>query len=60
MKEKIDYEQLYYDVLYENKKLKNRVEELEIELQEINNCRTRKNINLQKYLKEEIKRYLGR
>ena len=33
MKSDIDYEQLYYDTLYENRKLKNKISELEIELQ---------------------------
>ena len=29
MKSDIDYEQLYYDTLYENRKLKNKISELE-------------------------------
>ncbi len=52
-----DYEQLYYDALYENKKLKNKIAELEQEIIDINLCRTRKNIDLQKYLLNQIKRY---
>ena len=32
MKEDIDYEQLYYDEVYENRKLKNRIVELENEI----------------------------
>lgn len=52
-----DYEQLYYDEVYKNKRLENRVKELECELQEINMCRTKKNIDLQKYLVLQIKNY---
>lgn len=52
-----DYEQLYYDVLYENKKLKARIKELENEIEDINICRTKKNINLQEYLLNSIKRW---
>ena len=51
-----DYEQLYYDEVYKNRKLGNRVRELENELQEINMCRTKKNIDLQKYLILQIKK----
>ena len=50
MKEDIDYEQLYYDEVYENRKLKNRIVELENEIQDLNICRTKKNIDLQKYI----------
>lgn len=45
-----DYEQLYYDEVYENRKLKNRIIELENEIQDLNICRTKKNIDLQKYI----------
>lgn len=45
-----DYEQLYYDEVYENRKLKNRITELENEIQDLNICRTKKNIDLQKYI----------
>lgn len=45
-----DYEQLYYDEVYKNRKLKNRITELENEIQDLNICRTKKNINLQKYI----------
>lgn len=45
-----DYEQLYYDEVYENRKLKNRITELENEIQNLNICRTKKNIDLQKYI----------
>ncbi len=50
MKEDIDYEQLYYDAIYENRQLKNRIIELENEIQDLNICRTKKNIDLQKYI----------
>ena len=56
MKEDIDYEQLYYDALYENRKLKNRIVELENEIQDLNICRTKKNINLQKYIMLQVER----
>ena len=45
-----DYEQLYYDVLYENRKLKNEVNRLKEEIEDLNICRTKKNIDLQKYI----------
>lgn len=50
MEKNIDYEQLYYDEVYENKKLKNRIIELENEIEDMNICRTKRNIDLQKYL----------
>lgn len=50
-----DYEQLYYDELYKNKKLEDRVQELEQEIADINLCRTKKNIDLQKYIIMQIK-----
>lgn len=56
MKEDIDYEQLYYDEVYENRKLKNRIVELENEIQDLNICRTKKNIDLQKYIMLQIER----
>lgn len=56
MKSDIDYEQLYYDTLYENRKLKNKISELEIELQDLNICRTQRNIDLQKYIMLQIER----
>ena len=34
-----DYEQLYYDAMYENKKLKSRITELENEIQDLNRYR---------------------
>ena len=50
MEKNIDYEQLYYDAIYENRKLKNRITELENEIQDLNICRTKRNIDLQKYI----------
>lgn len=50
-----DYEQLYYDELYKNRKLKDRIAELEQEIQTLNSCRTKKNIDLQKYILKQIK-----
>lgn len=52
----IDYEQLYYDAMYENRKLKEKITELENEIQDLNSCRTKRNIDLQKYLMLQIKR----
>jgi len=51
-----DYEQLYYDQLYENKKLKEKITELENEIQDLNICRTKRNIDLQKYIMLQMKR----
>lgn len=51
-----DYEQLYYDQLYENRKLKEKITELENEIQDLNICRSKRNIDLQKYLVLQIKR----
>lgn len=56
MKEDIDYEQFYYDEVYENRKLKNKIIELENEIQNLNICRTKKNINLQKYIILQMKK----
>lgn len=56
MKEEIDYEQLYYDAIYENRKLKNRIIELENEIQDLNICRTKRNIDLQKYILVQMER----
>ena len=52
----IDYEQLYYDAMYENRKLKEKITELENEIQDLNSCRTKRNIDLQKYIMLQIKR----
>ena len=54
MEKGIDYEQLYYDAIYENRKLKNKIAELESEIEDINSCRTKKNIDLQKYLLVQV------
>lgn len=56
MKEDIDYEQLYYDEVYKNRKLQNRIVELENEIQDLNICRTKKNIDLQKYIMLQVGR----
>lgn len=50
MEKDIDYEQLYYDAMYENRQLKNKITELENEIEDLNICRTKRNIDLQKYL----------
>lgn len=50
MEKNIDYEQLYYDAMYENRQLKNKITELENEIEDLNICRTKRNIDLQKYL----------
>ncbi len=51
-----DYEQLYYDLLIENRKLKQRIKELESDL-EIVNKRDKKKINLKKEILKELKIY---
>ena len=51
-----DYEQLYYDEVYKNKKLKQEVERLKDEIEIINICRTKRNVDLQKYIMLQIKR----
>lgn len=51
-----DYEQLYYDAIYENRKLKQKIEELENEIQDMNICRTKRNIDLQKYIMLQMER----
>lgn len=55
MKDK-DYEQLYYDELYENRKLRDRIQELENEIQNLNICRTKRNVDLQKYIMLQMER----
>ena len=57
MKKEADYEQLYYDMLNENRKLKNEIKLLETEIQEINASRTKRNIDLQKYLYIQVRKY---
>lgn len=56
MEKNIDYEQLYYDAIYENRKLKNRITELENEILDLNICRTKRNIDLQKYILVQMER----
>ena len=56
MKKDVDYEQLYYDAMYENRKLKGKITELENEIEDLNSCRTKRNIDLQKYLVLQMKR----
>lgn len=56
MEKDIDYEQLYYDAVYENRQLKNKINELENEIQDLNMCRTKKNIDLQKYIMLQLKK----
>lgn len=56
MKSEADYEQLYYDAIYENRKLKQIIENLENEIQDINMCRTKKNVDLQKYIMLQMER----
>ena len=56
MENKPDYEQLYYDAIYENRKLKQKIEELENEMQDINICRTKRNVDLQKYIVIQMER----
>lgn len=56
MEKDIDYEQLYYDAMYENRKLKDKITELENEIQDLNICRTKRNIDLQQYIMLQIKR----
>ena len=46
-----DYEQLYYDLQYENKKLKERIKELEADLNIVENQARKRNILL---LKKEL------
>ena len=55
MKDK-DYEQLYYDELYQNRKLRDRIQELENEIQDLNICRTKRNVDLQKYIMLQMER----
>lgn len=53
----MDYEQKYYDLLYEINKLKQENQLLKEELEEINQCRTTKNVDLQKYILNAIKKF---
>ena len=56
MKEKeiIDYEQEYYNLLYENKKYKRKIKELEEEIYILNKY---KDVNIKKVLLEQISKY---
>ncbi len=56
MEKDIDYEQLYYDAMYENRRLKDKITELKNEIQDLNICRTKRNIDLQQYIMLQIKR----
>ena len=51
-----DYEQLYYDEVYKNRKLIEKIKKLENDIQDLNACRTSKNIDLQKYILLQMKR----
>ncbi len=55
-----DYEQLYYDSQYEIRKLKEKICFLEEQINEFNLSRTKRNINLQKYIFLELNRYKSR
>lgn len=52
----IDYEQLYYDLLQENKELKKKVKELEDDLNLINN-KDKEKLNIKKEILKELKKY---
>lgn len=56
MKEKeiIDYEQEYYNLLYENRKCKRKIKELE---EEIYILKKYKDVNIKKVLLEQISKY---
>lgn len=56
MKEKeiIDYEQEYYNLLYENRKCKRKIKELEEEIYILNKY---KDVNIKKVLLEQISKY---
>lgn len=56
MEKNVDYEQLYYDAIYENRQLKNKITELENEIQDLNICRTKRNVDLQKYILLQMER----
>nr|DAO96568.1 MAG TPA: hypothetical protein [Caudoviricetes sp.] len=57
MENKKDYEQMYYDSLYEIKQLKKKIKYLEDTIYEMNLSRNKNNINLQAYIIKEISRY---
>lgn len=54
--QKVDYEQLYYDVLYENKILRHKIECLEQDLMLIKKS-DKKKINLKKEILKEINQF---
>ena len=55
----IDYEQLYYDLLQENKQLKRKINELEEDLNLINN-KDKEKLNIKKEILKEFKKYKNR
>ena len=55
----IDYEQLYYDLLYENTKLKKKIEELETELEMVRK-KDKENISIRKQVIKEVEGYFKR
>ena len=55
----IDYEQLYYDLLQENKQLKRKINELEEDLNLINN-KDKEKLNIKKEILKELKKYKNR
>lgn len=52
----IDYEQLYYDLLQENKELKKKVKELEDDLNLVNN-KDKEKLNIKKEILKEFQKY---
>lgn len=54
MKKNIDYEQLYYDSLYEIRK---KDEEIRYLKDEVTQLKNKKTIDLQKYIDYELKKY---
>lgn len=52
-----DFEQLYYDEVYKNRKLRQEIEMLKDTIQEMDKSRSKKNIDLQKYLIKQLRRY---
>ena len=55
----IDYEQLYYDLIQENKQLKRKINELEEDLNLINN-KDKEKLNIKKEILKELKKYKNR
>ena len=52
-----DFEQLYYDEVYKNRKLRQEIEMLKDTIQEMDKSRSKNNIDLQKYLIKQLRRY---